>query len=271
MADDDWLTAQFEASRPRLRAVAYRMLGSATEAEDAAQEAWLRLGRTDRAHVANMGGWLTTVVARVCLDRLRSRRARREEYVGTSPGEGNLAPGAQPDPADEAALGESVGAAMLVVLDLLAPAERVAFVLHDVFAVPFEEIAGILGARPARPANWPAGPGDGCRAPLSAAGSTPPASEPSSTPSCGRPASATSSRCSGCSTPVSCSGLTRRPCAWGRCGRRGARRRWRARCRAAPRRRGWPSWAGWRGWYGRRAGGPGRGRVPGGRRQDRRH
>ncbi len=149
MDNADWLTDQFEASRPHLRAVAYRMLGSHAEAEDAVQEAWLRLNRADRSGVENLGGWLTTVVARVCLDSLRSRRTRREEPAGTQPAEataGLRAP--DDDPEHQALLGDSVGSALLVVLDLLAPAERVAFVLHDVFAVPFDEIADIVGRSP---------------------------------------------------------------------------------------------------------------------------
>jgi RNA polymerase sigma-70 factor (ECF subfamily) len=148
MVEDDWLTAEFEASRPRLRAVAYRMLGSQTEAEDAVQETWLRLCRTDPARIENLGGFLTTVVGRVCLDRLRSRRVRPEEPLDAhAPLEVNRG-GNDDDPASEALLAESVGSALLVVLDLLTPAERVAFVLHDVFAVPFDEIGEILGRSP---------------------------------------------------------------------------------------------------------------------------
>lgn len=146
MDDDGWLAAQFEASRPRLRSVAYRMLGSRAEAEDAVQEAWLRLGRTDASAVDNLTAWLTTVVARICLDRLRSRQARREEPLDVSGGAGGHDSGS--DPADHALLAESVGAALVVVLDALAPAERVAFVLHDVFAVPFDEISVVLGRSP---------------------------------------------------------------------------------------------------------------------------
>ena len=147
MADDEWLTAQFEASRPRLRSVAYRMLGSRAEADDAVQETWFRLDRADSGRIDNLGGWLTTVVARVCLDRLRSRRSRREDVVGVHP-EDRPADGAAADPAEEVLVAESVGAALLVVLDSLAPAERVAFVLHDVFAVPFDTIADVLDRSP---------------------------------------------------------------------------------------------------------------------------
>jgi RNA polymerase sigma factor (sigma-70 family) len=139
MDDRDWLAERFEAYRPHLRAVAYRMLGSASEADDAVQEAWLRASRATPAGVDNLGGWLTTVVGRVCLDLLRSRRSRREE-----PLEANL-PDRGADPEDEALLAEGVGSALLVVLDTLGPAERLAFVLHDLFAVPFQEVAAILG------------------------------------------------------------------------------------------------------------------------------
>src|SRR5437762_1599325 len=137
------MTDEFETQRAHMQAVAYRMLGSASEAEDAVQEAWLRLSRSDTEAVANIAGWLTTVVARVCLDMLRSRRARREEYVGTWLPEPIVS--VEDGPEDEAVLADSVGLALLVVLDTLTPAERLAFVLHDMFGVPFEEIATILG------------------------------------------------------------------------------------------------------------------------------
>ena len=144
--DDDFLAARFEENRSQLRAVAYRMLGSSSEAEDAVQESWLRLSRAGSAGVENLGAWLTTVVARVCLDMLRSRKARREEpwspEVAEPLGEGV-------DPEKEVVLADSVGLALLVVLEALAPAERVAFVLHDLFAVPFEEIAPIVDRTPA--------------------------------------------------------------------------------------------------------------------------
>lgn len=149
MDQADWLTEHFEASRPRLRAVAYRMLGSEAEADDAVQEAWLRLDRADASSLENLGGWLTTVVGRVCLDRLRSRRARREQPSGDQLAEIGPAAEGGTDPEQHAIVAESVGSALLVVLDLLAPAERVAFVLHDIFAVPFDEIAEIVGRSPA--------------------------------------------------------------------------------------------------------------------------
>jgi RNA polymerase sigma factor (sigma-70 family) len=144
-----WLAERFEENRTRLRAVAYRVLGSPSEADDAVQEAWLRVSGTDPSGVDNFGGWLTTIVARVCLDMLRSRTSRREESLSAHLAEQitngeNLA-----DPEDEAVLADSVGPALLVVLDRLTPAERLAFVLHDMFEVPFEEIAPIVGRSPA--------------------------------------------------------------------------------------------------------------------------
>jgi RNA polymerase sigma-70 factor (ECF subfamily) len=148
MSEPDWLLAQFEASRPRLRAVAYRMLGSRTEAEDAVQEAWLRLNRSDPAAVGNLGGWLTTVTARLCLDRLRARRARREDLGAAPVGHDVARTDDDQDPAQQALVAESVGAALLLVLDALPPAERVAFVLHDAFAVPFDEVAEIIDRTP---------------------------------------------------------------------------------------------------------------------------
>ncbi|MDT7674217.1 MAG: hypothetical protein QOD82_2119 [Pseudonocardiales bacterium] len=150
MVEQDWLAEQFESSRGHLRAVAYRMLGSLTEAEDAVQEAWLRLSRSDTSEVQNLGGWLTTVVGRVCLDMLRSRGSRREELLDGALPE-PIAGGHRVDPVDperEAVLADSVGLALLVVLETLEPAERLAFVLHDMFALPFDEIAPIVGRTP---------------------------------------------------------------------------------------------------------------------------
>jgi RNA polymerase sigma-70 factor (ECF subfamily) len=143
MEKPEGLAERFEANRTHLRAVAYRMLGSVSEADDAVQEAWLRLSRSDAASVENLSGWLTTVVARVCLDMLRTRKSRREEELGVHLTD----PIANPE--DEAVLAESVGLALLVVLETLAPAERLAFVLHDMFAMPFEEIAPIVKRSPA--------------------------------------------------------------------------------------------------------------------------
>ena len=148
MDDQDWLADRFEANRAHLRGVAYRMLGSLTEADDAVQEAWLRLSRTDTSDVANLRAWLTTVVGRVCLNMLRSRGTRRESSLETHLPDPIVSPEAGLDPEQEAVLGDSVGLALLVVLDSLTPAERVAFVLHDVFALPFDEIAPIVGRTP---------------------------------------------------------------------------------------------------------------------------
>jgi RNA polymerase sigma factor (sigma-70 family) len=148
MDRDDYLAERFEENRAHLRAVAYRMLGSQTEAEDAVQESWLRLSRADTSDVQNLGGWLTTVVARVCLDMLRSRATRREETLGEDAPESFVRHEAASDPEHEALLADSVSLALLVVLDALNPAERLAFVLHDLFDVPFEEIAPIVGRTP---------------------------------------------------------------------------------------------------------------------------
>jgi RNA polymerase sigma factor (sigma-70 family) len=145
METQDWLASRFEEHRAHLRAVAYRMLGSLAEADDAVQESWLRLSRTGAGGIANLGGWLTTVVGRVCLDMLRSRSARREEPAGPHLPD----PVVAADPEDQAVLADSVGLALLVVLDTLDPAERLAFVLHDMFGLPFDEIARIVGRSPA--------------------------------------------------------------------------------------------------------------------------
>jgi RNA polymerase sigma factor (sigma-70 family) len=148
MEEYEWLAEQFEAERPHLRAVAYRMLGSVTEADDAVQESWLHLRRSDTSGVENLGGWLTTVVARVCLDMLRLRNSRREEPLGADVLEPIMSREDGIDPEHETLLADSVGLALLVVLDTLTPAERLAFVLHDLFAVPFDEIAPIVGRSP---------------------------------------------------------------------------------------------------------------------------
>jgi RNA polymerase sigma factor (sigma-70 family) len=146
--DQVWLAERFEANRPHLRGVAYRMLGSVSEADDALQEAWIRLSRTDTSDVENLRAWLTTVVGRVCLNMLRSRTTRRETSLETHIPDPIVSPEAGLDPEQEAVLGDSVGLALLVVLDSLAPAERVAFVLHDVFGVPFDDVAPIVGRTP---------------------------------------------------------------------------------------------------------------------------
>src|SRR5437016_132343 len=219
MDEHDWLAERFEEHRPHLRAVAYRLLGSLSEAEDAVQDAWLRLSRADTSGVANLGGWLTTVVARVCLNMLQARKSRREEPLGAHGPEPLVCGGEGTDPEHEAMLADAVGPALLVVLDTLAPGERVAFVLHDVFAVPFEEIAPIVGRSPAagaaarQPRPPPgAGRGHGARRRSHA-----PAHRGRRLPR-GR-AAGTSMRCSRCSTPTSCSGQTPQPC------RRAQRRR----------------------------------------------
>jgi RNA polymerase sigma factor (sigma-70 family) len=144
----DWQTEEFQRHRRHLHAVAYRMLGSPSDADDVVQEAWLRLNRSDTDSVENMRGWLTTVVARLCLDELRGRQARREEYLGSWLPEPVVTLESGDDPEQEALLADSVGLALLVVLETLGPAERLAFVLHDMFALPFEEIAPIVGRTP---------------------------------------------------------------------------------------------------------------------------
>jgi RNA polymerase sigma-70 factor (ECF subfamily) len=143
-----WLTERFEENRPRLRGLAYRMLGSLSEAEDAVQEAWLRLDRSDAPGIENLAGWLTTVVSRVCLDMLRSRSSRREEPMRSHALDARVVGGPSADPESEAALADAVGVALLVVLETLTPAERLAFVLHDLLGAPFEEIGAILGRSP---------------------------------------------------------------------------------------------------------------------------
>jgi RNA polymerase sigma-70 factor, ECF subfamily len=148
MDEHEWLAEQFEGYRAHLRAVAYRMLGSQSEADDAVQESWLRLSRYDTSGVENLGGWLTTVVARVCLDMLRSRESRREESLDEYIPDPIVSSEDGIDPEHEALLADSVGLALLVVLDTLNPAERLAFVLHDLFAVPFDEIAPIVRRSP---------------------------------------------------------------------------------------------------------------------------
>jgi RNA polymerase sigma-70 factor (ECF subfamily) len=149
MDEHDWLARRFEENRGHLRAVAFRILGSLSDAEDAVQEAWLRLSRSDTSGVENLGGWLTTVVARVSLNMLQSRTSRREEPHGAYLSDDIAGRTDVPHPEDEALLADSVGPALLVVLDTLDPAERLAFVLHDMFAVPFDEIAAIVGRSPA--------------------------------------------------------------------------------------------------------------------------
>ena len=149
MDEHDWLAERFEADRTRLRAVAYRMLGSLSEADDAVQETWLRLSRADTSGVHNLGGWLTTLLARTCLDMLRARTSRREEPVGAHLPDPIISRQDRVDPEQQALLAEGIGLALLVVLDTLTPAERVAFVLHDMFAMPFDQVAAVVGRSPA--------------------------------------------------------------------------------------------------------------------------
>lgn len=148
MSARDWQVEEFEQHRPQLEAVAYRMLGSVSEAEDALQEAWLRLSRSDTGAVDNLGAWLTTVVGRVCLDMLRTRRTRREDYIGTWLPEPIVIVDDVPNPEEEALIADSVSLALFVVLETLTPPERLAFVLHDMFSVPFDEIAAIIDRTP---------------------------------------------------------------------------------------------------------------------------
>jgi RNA polymerase sigma-70 factor (ECF subfamily) len=148
VAQQEWLVGEFEQHRPHLRAVAYRILGSVSEADDAVQDAWLRLSRTDASGVENLGGWLTTVVARVALNMLRSRKTRRELPLDVHVPDPIIDPTDGTDPEHEALLADSVGLALLVVLETLTPPERLAFVLHDMFSVPFEEIATVLERSP---------------------------------------------------------------------------------------------------------------------------
>src|SRR5215510_11181885 len=149
MTEPDWLAEGFEKNRARLLAVAYRMLGSFAEAEDAVQEAWLRLSRSDASGVDNLGAWLTTIVARVCLNVLRSRKTRREEPMGVHVPDPVIGRADGTTPEDEALLADSVGLALQVVLETLTPAERLAFVLHDMFDLPFDQIAPVVGRSPA--------------------------------------------------------------------------------------------------------------------------
>jgi RNA polymerase sigma-70 factor (ECF subfamily) len=143
-----WLAGRFEENRAHLRAVAYRMLGSLAEADDAVQDAWLRVSRAGASDVENLGGWMTTIVARVCLNMLRARKTRREDFLGVRIPDPLISRDAVRQPEEEAVLADSVSLALLVVLDSLAPAERLAFVLHDMFALPFEEIAPMVGRSP---------------------------------------------------------------------------------------------------------------------------
>ena len=213
MDENEWLADRFEEHRAHLRAVAYRMLGSLTEADDAVQDTWLRVSRAGASEVENLGGWLTTIVARVCLNMLRSRNTRREESLGVHLPDPVISPEGEPQPEEEALLADSVGLALLVVLDTLSPAERLAFVLHDMFELPFEEIAPMVGRSPDGGAgSSPAGPGAGSKAPRCRRPTpTSLVNERWSTPSSGRHAGVTSTPSSRCSTPTSCCDPTLAP------------------------------------------------------------
>jgi RNA polymerase sigma-70 factor (ECF subfamily) len=210
MTDSDVLARRFEEHRPRLRAMAYRMLGSLSEADDAVQEAWLRLSRVSADEIDNLGAWLTTVVARVSLNLLRSRRTRREEPFGAHIPEPVVDPADGVDPEHEALLADAVGLALLVVLDELSPPERLAFVLHDMFSIPFDEIAALTGRSPEAARQLAS------RAPRPSTPSTPPR------------ATATSTPWSRFSTPTWCSGPT--PSLW----RSTVRRPWPVARRPSP-------------------------------------
>ena len=216
MDKGDWLAARFEGNRPRLRAVAYRMLGSLSEADDAVQDAWLRLSRADSSLVDNLDGWLTTVVSRVCLDKLRARTLRREEPMGLGVHlpEPIISLQDQIDPEQQVLLAEGVGLALLVVLETLTPAERLAFVLHDVFAVPFDQIAAIVGCSPAAARQL----ASRARRRVKGAATVPDADlsrqKAAVTPSWQPRATVTSTRLSRCWTPTSCCEPTAVPCRW---------------------------------------------------------
>jgi RNA polymerase sigma factor (sigma-70 family) len=192
--EHEWLAERFEEHRRHLRAVAYRMLGSLNEADDAVQEAWLRLSRQDAAAIGNLGGWLTTVVARICLSELKARRSRREEPVGVHVPDPVVSHESGVDPEQEALLADSIGLALLVVLETLEPAERLAFVLHDMFAVPFDEIAPIVGRSSAAARQWRAARAAASKAPPQFPTSISPPNARWSMPSSPRRAKATSRR-----------------------------------------------------------------------------
>ena len=248
MDEHDWLAERFEANRTHLRAVAYRMLGSLSEADDAVQEAWLRLSRSDASGVENLGGWLTTVVARVCLDMLRSRKSRREEPLGVHVPEPVVSRQDRRDPEHEALLADSVGLALLVVLETLAPAERLAFVLHDMFACPSTRSRPSWGAPRPRPGSLRAAPAAGCRERPRLRTPISPGSGRWSTPSWPPRAAVTSTRCSRCSTRTSCCAPMPRPCGPGAAAEvRGAAEvagTFSGRARAARRRSSTAPWAG---------------------------
>jgi RNA polymerase sigma-70 factor, ECF subfamily len=233
MDEHDSLAERFEVHRTHLRAVAYRMLGSLSEADDAVQEAWLRLSRSDTSGVENLSGWLTTVVARVCLDQLRSRKGRPEEPLGAHVPDPIVNPESGINP-EEALLADSIGLALLVVLEALAPAERVAFVPHDMFDLPFAEIALILGRSPAAARQL----ASRARRRVQGAATVPDADlirqRAVSTPSLLPRAAVTSTRFSRCSTLTSCSEPTAQPCRQAHRARSAARRPWPRPSRGVP-------------------------------------
>jgi RNA polymerase sigma factor (sigma-70 family) len=196
MHDSDWLAQRFEEHRARLTAVAYRMLGSASEADDAVQEAWIRLSRSDADSIENLGGWLTTVLSRACLNILQARRSRPEVPLGPDASEPAAGHTAGSDPEHEALLADSIGLALLIVLDTLSPAERVAFVLHDMFGVPFEEIAPIVGRNAPAARSWQAARAAASSERTQAARRTGSGTPSWSTPSSPLPATANSTACS---------------------------------------------------------------------------
>jgi RNA polymerase sigma factor (sigma-70 family) len=200
--EDERLAESFEEHRTHLRAVAYRMLGSLSGADDAVQESWLRLSRSDTAEIENLRAWLTTVVARVSLDMLRSRKSRREEPLGPHVPEPIVSRADGVDPEHEALLADSVGLALLVVLETLAPPERLAFVLHDMFAVPFDEIAPLLERSPAATRQLASRARRRVRGAAPAPDADLTRQREVSTPSSPPPATATSTRWSRCSTPT---------------------------------------------------------------------
>jgi RNA polymerase sigma factor (sigma-70 family) len=231
-----WQLEQFERYRPHLQAVAYRMLGSVSEADDALQEAWLRLSRADTDTVSNLGGWLTTVVGRVCLDMLRSRRSRQEDYVGSWLPEPIVSLDDETSPEQEAILADSVGLALLVVLDTLTPAERLSFVLHDMFGMPFEEIAPIVDRTPAAARQLASRARRRVLAPRRSRIPTLRSSARSSPPFSPRLGLVTSTPCLPCSTPTSSSGSTAVASSRARGHRSSAPKRLPVSCSSAPQR-----------------------------------
>src|SRR5215216_3573815 len=217
MDEKDWLAERFEANRSRLRAVAYRMLGSTSEADDVVQDAWFRLSRSDTNAVENLDGWLTTVVGRLCLDVLRSRQARRQDALDPRVPDPVVMREDAVDPEEEALLADSVGMALLVVLDMLAPAERLAFVSMTCSACLSTRSRPSSGARRRRPASSPVGPAAACRAQRQRPTSTSAGNERWWTPSLPPPGKAISRPWSACSIPMSCSAPTPVPvrrCRW---------------------------------------------------------